>query len=165
MTDLLVTILLCWKTTGDYKSLLENTGDNWRFCSNIPGIRSWCYSPNLLYYESLRSTKHAHIHTAQANTPKHPQTTPLTNTHHSPTPHLAGPHWHSVWSAPLPPPHCQAQRALWGGGYSIGSPLIHICSFLDQPLHSLCSGTLEQPSAHLTSLSERNIENMSSCIV
>ena len=84
MTDLLVTILLCWKTTGDYKSLLENTGDNWRFCSNIPGIRSWCYSPNLLYYESLRSTKHAHIHTAQANTPKHPQTTPLTNTHHPP---------------------------------------------------------------------------------
>lgn len=34
----------------------------------------------------------------------------------------------------------------------VSSPLVHLCSLLDQLLHHLSRGTLEQPSTPLTSL-------------
>ena len=39
----------------------------------------------------------------------------------------------------------------------VSPPLVHLCSFLDQLLHHLSRGTLEQPSASLTSLEKKNI--------
>ena len=37
---------------------------------------------------------------------------------------------------------------------AVSSPLVHLCSLLDQLLHHLCSGALEQSSTSLTSLEE-----------
>jgi len=97
-----------------------------------------------------------HTSTARVNTPKHPQPAPLTNTHH-PT-HLVLQVHIGIQSDQFLNHLPIAKLSVhYEGCGSIGSPLIHICSFLDQPLHSLCSSALEQPSACLTSLSEKHM--------